>query len=343
MSIDIFKKSFEFKKTTDAKRQVFGVAYPADTIDSQNEFTDTAELELAVQRVAELDGWPRIVDVQHDTQPTASKVIESYIATTDGEYFKKGDWLTRIQLSDSEWGRVESGELTAFSIYGQASRENVTFEGRQVRKMTDIRPSLISLVKKGASQQSFVAKADEKPPKWFRKYMTQLETRINALSKSEENLLAQASPGDYFRNENGWHRVGASNTLYKMDDDMSKRLELAHRQKADKVQKADEQMSEHMHYVDLLHAVVGNSREAMAERNSYASMAARHGGADAVWKGILPNPGGSAYAHRNRGNPFQAALSGGKVPATVAKKYADTPEGQRMKKADEKFLQAMKA
>ena len=87
MSRTTFKKSFEFKKTTQAKKQVFGVAYPVDQIDSQGEYTDSAELEKAVQRVAELDGWPRIVDVQHDTRPTESKVIESYIATTDGGLF----------------------------------------------------------------------------------------------------------------------------------------------------------------------------------------------------------------------------------------------------------------
>ena len=281
------------------------------------------------------------MDIQHDTKPTESKVIESYIATTDGEYFKKGDWLTRIQLSDSEWGRVQSGELTAFSIYGQASRENVTFEGRQVRKMTDIRPSLISLVKKGASQQSFVAKADDKPPKWFRKYMTQLEARINALSKSDESLLAQAVAGDYFRNAHGWHRVGTDgDTLFKMDDDMSRKLELAHR-KADALKKNDDQMDEHLRYLDLLHMVTGNTREAEAERQGYANMAARNGGADLVWEGLFSVPGESAYAHRNKGNPFNAALSGGKVPATVEKTYADTPEGKRMKKADEKFLKAM--
>ena len=86
-----FQKSFEFKKTEATRKQVFGVAYPVDQIDSQGEYTDSAELEKAVQRVAELDGWPRIVDIQHDTRPTESKIIESYIATTDGDYFRKGD------------------------------------------------------------------------------------------------------------------------------------------------------------------------------------------------------------------------------------------------------------
>ena len=124
MSRTTFQKSFEFRKTEATRKQVFGVAYPVDSIDSQGEYTDSAELEKAVQRVASLDGWPRIVDIQHDTRPTESKIIESYIATTDGDYFRKGDWLARIQVSDSEWPRVANGELKAFSIYGRAQRED---------------------------------------------------------------------------------------------------------------------------------------------------------------------------------------------------------------------------
>ena len=345
MSIDVFEKSFEFKKTTETKKQVFGVAYPADTIDSQNEFTDTAELELAVQRVAELDGWPRIVDVQHDSVPTESRVIESYVSTVDGEYFRKGDWLARIQVSDSEWPRVANGELTAFSIFGRANRETVNFEGKQVKKMTDIRPSLISLVKTGASRQTFVAKSDDEAPPWFNKWAKQMETRIGKLTKSDDTETG-GEPGDYLRKSDGWYRIGTDgDTHIKMDNDMDRKLELAHRQRADTVKKNDDELENHLHYSALLHAVVGDSREADAERASWAELAARSGGADRVWRDAFNiSKGGSAYEQRNAGNPFHQALSGWKgekAPAKVVEKSRQDIENENDAKRDAAFLERM--
>ena len=345
MSIDTFRKSFTFSKTTATRKQVFGIAYPADTVDSQNEFTDTAELELAVQRVAELDGWPRIVDVGHDSVPTESKVIESYIATTDGDYFRKGDWLARVQLSDTEWPRVANGELTAFSIFGRANRETVNFEGKQVKKMTDIRPTLISLVAKGASQQSFVAKADDEAPQWAKKIMEGLQVRIDKLIKSVDTETGE--PGDYLRKSDGWYRIGTDgDTLIKLDSDMNRKLELAARQRADTVKKNDDELENHLHYAALLHAVVGNSREADAERASWAELAARSGGADRVWKGLFDTKaGGDAHAQRNRNNPFHQALSGWtgetKAPVKVEKTSLQDVEKANDEKRTNAFLERM--
>ena len=344
MSIDVFKKSFEFKKTTATKKQVFGVAYPANQVDSQNEYTDSAELELAVQRVAELDGWPKLVDIQHDSVPTESKVIESYVATVDGPFFKTGDWVTRVQVSDTEWPRVANGELTAFSIYGKAQRETVTFQNRQVRKMTDIRPSLISLVKKGASQQSFVAKSDDEAPPWFNKWAKQMETRIGKLTKSDDIETGQA--GDYVRKSDGWYEIARDgDTHIKVGTDMDRKLELAHRQRADTVKKNDDELENHLHYSALLHAVVGDSREADAERASWAELAARSGGADRVWRDAFNvSKGGSAYEQRNAGNPFYRALSGWKgekAPVKVEKTSLQDVEKANDEKRTNAFLERM--
>ena len=344
MSIDIFKKSFEFKKTTQAKKQVFGIAYPSNRIDSQGEFTDSVELEKAVQRVAELDDWPRIVDVQHDTQRTESKVIESYIATTNGDYFKKGDWLARIQVSDSEWPRVENGELKAFSIYGKASRETVTFQNRQVQKMTDIRPSLISLVKTGASRQSFVAKSNEAPA-WFNKWAKQMETRIALLTKSDDDAET-GEPGDFVRKSDGWYQIARDgDTHIKQDLDMNKRLELAHRQRDDRLKKNDDDLSEHLRYVHLLEMVTGDGPAADRERAGYAAMAAQHGGADRVWRDAFNiSKGGDAYSQRNRNNPlhqYLAGWKGEKVPGKVVQKTPQEVEKSNQERRDEAFIERM--
>ena len=343
MSRTTFEKSFEFKKTTETKKQVFGVAYPVDQIDSQGEYTDSAELEKAVQRVAELDGWPRLVDVKHDTRPTESRIIESYVATTDGDYFRKGDWLARIQVSDSEWPRVANGELRAFSIYGRAQRETVTFQNRQVQKMTDIRPTLISLVASGASRQSFVAKADD-PPAWFTKYTEKLDKRLNKLSKADDT--PKGKPGDYVRKSDGWFQIGTDGTTHiKLGHDMNNRVEMAYKQRSDRVKKNDDELTEHLHYISLLEMVVGDGPAADAERRGYAAMAAQHGGPDRIWKGAFnTSVGGDAYRQRNAGNPFYQALSGWKgenTPAKVEKKSLQDAEKANDKKRDAAFLERM--
>ena len=339
-----FKKSFEFRKTEATRKQVFGVAYPVDSIDSQGEYTDSAELERAVQRVAELDGWPRIVDIQHDTRPTESKIIESYIATTDGDYFRKGDWLARIQVSDSEWPRVANGELKAFSIYGRAQRETVTFQNRQVQKMTDIRPTLISLVKNGASRQSFVAKSDDDAPAWFTKYTEKLEKRLAKLTKSDDTQTGE--PGDYVRKADGWYEIARDgDTHIKLDSDMNRKLELAARKRVERMAKNDEELQDHLHYVSLLEMVVGDSPAANAERLGYARMAAQHGGADRVWKDAFnTSKGGSAYEQRNRGNPFYQALTGWtetKAPAKVVEKSQVEIQQENDARRDASFIERM--
>ena len=342
MSRTTFKKSFEFKKTTETKKQVFGVAYPVDQIDSQGEYTDSAELEKAVQRVAELDGWPRIVDVRHDTRPTESKIIESYVATTDGGYFREGDWLARIQVSDSEWPRVANGELKAFSIYGKAQRESVTFQNRQVQKMTDIRPTLISLVESGASRQSFIAKSDDAPA-WFKTYSEKIEERLAKLTKSDD--APKGEPGDYLRKSDGWYRIGTDgDTHIKLDETMNTRLELAARQRDARVQKNDEELQDHLHYVSLLEMVVGDGPAAQAERLGYARMAAQHGGADRVWKDAFnTSKGGSAYDQRNRNNPLHQYLSGwkGEAPAKVVEKSQVEIQQENDARRDASFIERM--
>ena len=343
MSRTTFKKSFQFKKTETARKQVFGVAYPSNQIDSQGEYTDSAELEKAVQRVAELDGWPRIVDVQHDTRPTESRIIESYVATTDGDYFRKGDWLARIQVSDSEWPRVANGELKAFSIYGRAQRETVTFQNRQVQKMSDIRPTLISLVKTGASRQSFVAKSDDMPA-WFKTYSEKLDKRLAKLTKGDDTQTGKA--GDYVRKSDGWYEIARDgNTHIKLGHDMNNRVEMAFKQRSDRVKKNDDELSEHLHYISLLEMVTGDGPAADAERRGYAAMAAQHGGADRIWRDAFNvSKGGSAYDQRNRNNPLHQYLSGwkGETPKKVEKTAPQDIEKSNDERRDAAFLDCMK-
>ena len=59
---------------------------------------------------------------------------------------------------------------------------------------------------------------------------------------------------------------------------MNRKLELAARKRDARLQKNDDELENHLHYVSLLEMVVGDSPAANAERLGYARMAAQHAG-----------------------------------------------------------------
>lgn len=71
----------------------------------------------------------RLVDEQHDEVDRADHaVVESYIAPHEldfgGGTVREGTWMAAIKLGDAAWERVESGELTGFSIQGEGRRQH---------------------------------------------------------------------------------------------------------------------------------------------------------------------------------------------------------------------------
>ena len=97
--------------------------------------------------------------------------------------------------------------------------------------------------------------------------------------------------------------------------------------------------------MSLLEAVAGDGPAAQAERLGYARMAARHGGADRVWRDAFNvSKGGSAYEQRNRNNPLYRYLSGWKGENTPAKVEKTTPhdvEKSNDAARDKAFLDCM--
>ena len=344
MSIDIFKKSFEFVKESGPEQIAFGVFYPRDFVDSQREYTTAPELSKAVSRLSANQNWPYLVDTQHDLTPTQSRIVESYLAESDGPNFRKGDWVGRVKIDDETWPLVESGGLKAFSIYGKAAREDSIFKGQSVSKMVNMHPTMVSLVKTGANRMQFVAKSDDTMPAWFAAYSQKLDRRLAKLTKSDDTETGE--PGDFLRKSDGWYRIGTDGTTHlKLDKDMNHKLELAARQRDARVQKNDTELEDHLHYVSLLEMVVGDGPAANAERLGYARMAARHGGADRIWKGAFDTSvGGDAYRQRNAGNPFYRALTGWRgetAPAKVVEKSLQGIEQENDARRDAAFIERM--
>jgi Putative phage serine protease XkdF len=149
------KFSFDVVAKADpVKRQLSGVIYKANVIDTQGEFMTEAELEKAAH-AALANGVG--IDVQHSGQALAKShaaLVQSVV--------KNGAWSGVVQLSTEAWDQlIKSSKVAAFSIGGTAPRRTVAKDGKNAKEIFDAKIGFISLVKKGANGEQFVAKSDD--------------------------------------------------------------------------------------------------------------------------------------------------------------------------------------
>jgi hypothetical protein len=117
------------KKATTEERIVYGIVLEPETEDSQTDIYSADEVRKAAHGFMEGYRNGNYTAHQHDGLDITDQllVLESFIAPVDfdldGEPVKKGTWLmsSRI-LSDTIWEGVKKGEVTGYSIGGDAFR-----------------------------------------------------------------------------------------------------------------------------------------------------------------------------------------------------------------------------
>ncbi len=108
---------------SDEKRMVYGVVYSPRQTDTQNEFASETEIEKAAYGF--MKGLRLLnVDAQHDFDPKAAYVAESWILKGVDSLFPKepeGSWAVGIKVEDDAlWEGVKKGELAGISMAGYA-------------------------------------------------------------------------------------------------------------------------------------------------------------------------------------------------------------------------------
>lgn len=101
-------------------------------VDKQGDVIPVASIEKAAH---EFLATYRKIDTDHDLFEGKGTPIESWTlkeATTftlpdgsESREYPKGTWMMGVEFVDEAWGRIKSGELTGFSIYGEATATNV--------------------------------------------------------------------------------------------------------------------------------------------------------------------------------------------------------------------------
>lgn len=102
---------------------VTGVAYEPNVADTDDNFMTEGEIEKMAHWFMK-NG--RMVDEQHSFDPDpACHIVESWIApqdlTINEQPVSKGTWLVKVEVDSTDvWNKIETGEITGFSIGGLA-------------------------------------------------------------------------------------------------------------------------------------------------------------------------------------------------------------------------------
>jgi 2'-5' RNA ligase len=131
---DADQARYRVVKADKPQRYTLGVAYPAsrigtrkakDNTDSHGDYMTPEEVEAAAWAFMQK---PDIGMMHKDGTGGAATVVESYIYrgptwAIEDQKIEPGDWLVGAVWSEEAWPRIESGELTGWSMQGYAFRE----------------------------------------------------------------------------------------------------------------------------------------------------------------------------------------------------------------------------
>lgn len=127
-STDAADSDDETDGETDPQRKVWAAVLVPGRADAHGDLVPEPEIERAAHDYMK---HYRKVDADHDLLDGEGVPIESYIirngpeefTTPDGTTFEypEGTWIMGVELAESAWTRVQNGDLTGFSIYGEAA------------------------------------------------------------------------------------------------------------------------------------------------------------------------------------------------------------------------------
>ena len=123
------KKKLMIIKTDEVKHLIYATVYEPDTEDSQGESTTAEEIEKACHRFL-YEYRQDMVDTEHDTYQNGTTIVENFIKKGEHPEFpetKNGAWCIVLKVSDIKiWEKVQSGEITGVSMFGDAVKTPVS-------------------------------------------------------------------------------------------------------------------------------------------------------------------------------------------------------------------------
>ncbi len=124
----VLKDSDTPETSEDPERKVWAAVLIPGEVDKQGDLVPEPEIERAAHNYLKRY---RKVDEDHSLDDGSGEPIESYVLKQETTFdlpdgsgsrtYPEGTWIMGVELTDEAWKRVESGELSGFSIYGGAA------------------------------------------------------------------------------------------------------------------------------------------------------------------------------------------------------------------------------
>jgi len=103
------------------RRIVYGVVYPVNRPDTDNEFMLAEDVEMAahsfMENIYKQQGGG--IDYMHNWELADAHPVESYICPVDIPEMKfiKGDWILGVKINDDDlWDKVKVGDIGGYSL-----------------------------------------------------------------------------------------------------------------------------------------------------------------------------------------------------------------------------------
>lgn len=121
--------NLKVSKADEEKQIVYGTVYSPGEVDTQDDFTDAAEIEKMAHEFVSSGRVDR-VDTNHSLEPVEASIVESWLVKSDKDGFlpdaPKGSWCVGIHIEKAElWKELKEGGYQGLSLYGSAEREDV--------------------------------------------------------------------------------------------------------------------------------------------------------------------------------------------------------------------------
>lgn len=151
--MDRADKVVQLKQDADEERKAWAPVLIPNETDKQGDVIPPGEIETAAH---DFLAKFRNIDTDHDLLEGKGTPIESWTLKEDQTFsipdggetreYPEGTWMLGVQFNDAAWERVKAGELSGFSIYGEA--ENIPVEEILGEEMADVaRSAKVELAK----------------------------------------------------------------------------------------------------------------------------------------------------------------------------------------------------
>ena len=119
--IKVIKESIvEIKKSDDEKQIAYGEVYVPEQRDTDGNWMTAATIEKMAHDFME-NLRNTHIDKNHDGETDKGTVVESFIVRKGDPDYTEGAWVVGVHVQDKDiWDQVKKGELTGFSIGGEA-------------------------------------------------------------------------------------------------------------------------------------------------------------------------------------------------------------------------------